>query len=67
VDSDIALAFSELREQWLQLSKDYAQLVAAPYDPAAAEAHLERLRRHRERLRFLRSSLRRSSGESDVH
>ena len=63
----MAAAFRELREQWLQLSRDYTTLCAAPYDPEAVEAHLDNLRRHRERLRFLRSSLHRSVRESDVH
>ena len=66
MDSDIAAAFRELREHWLQLSRDYAALAARPYDPVAIEAHLENLRRHRERLRFLRASLHRSAGEPDV-
>ena len=67
VDSDIAAAFRELREQWFQLSRDYTTLCAAPYDPDVVEAHLQNLRRHRERLRFLRSSLHRTVRDSDVH
>jgi hypothetical protein len=67
VDLDLSAAFRELRDEWLQLSRDYATLAARPYDAVAAEAHLENLRRHRERLRFLRSSLRRFPGEPDIH
>ena len=67
MDSEIAAAFRELREDWLQLSRDYATLAARPYDPIAAEAHLENLRRHRERLRFLRASLSRAPGQPDIH
>jgi hypothetical protein len=67
MDPDIDAAFQELRDQWLQLSKDYATLLAAPYDPVRTEAHLENLRRHRERLRFLRSSLRDHRPSQDVH
>jgi hypothetical protein len=57
VDSGLVAAFRELRQQWLQLSRDYARLCERPYDGAAIEAHLENLRIHRERLRFLRTSL----------
>jgi hypothetical protein len=67
VDTDLAAAFRELREEWLQLSRDYATLTAGPYDPDAVEVHLENLRRHRERLRFLRASLHRTAGQPDVH
>ena len=63
----MAAAFRELREHWLQLSRDYATLAARPYDAVSAEAHLANLRRHRERLKFLRASLHGSSGEPDIH
>ena len=46
MDSDIAVAFRELREQWRQLSKDDAHLSAAPYDPVTAEAHPGSPHRH---------------------
>jgi hypothetical protein len=63
----MAAAFRELREHWLQLSRDYATLASRPYDPIAVEAHLENLRRHGERLRFLRASLHGVAGEPDIH
>jgi hypothetical protein len=63
VDSHLSAAFRELREQWLQLSREYARIRERPYDGAAIEAHLENLRRHRERLRFLRTSIRPSVNE----
>jgi hypothetical protein len=52
----IAAAFQRLREDWSELSTDYARLLTQPYDRAAFAAHLERLRLHRARLRFLRES-----------
>ena len=67
MDSELANAFQGLREEWAELSREYARISAEPYDPAAAAAHLENLRRHRERLRFLRAALRNQREDPAVH
>jgi hypothetical protein len=67
VESELDEAFKALREEWAQLSREFARMAAAPYDPPAVAAHLEKLRRHRARLRFLRSALRDSREHRAVH
>ena len=67
MDSELANAFQLLREEWAELSRQYARISAGAYDPVAAAAHLEDLRRHRERLRFLRAALRNQREDRAVH
>jgi hypothetical protein len=63
----MASAFQELREEWAELSREYARIAAAPYDPVAVAAHLENLRRHRARLHFLRTALRNQREDRAIH
>jgi hypothetical protein len=67
VHSEISTAFQQLRDDWSQLSREYERLIAAPYDPQALEAHMEKLRLHRARLRFVRTSLKEQRTAPHIH